>query len=152
MRILRQKPSEMLVKGLFGSWLGALVEAEVLEGGVRRTRFGTQCLAKDGHMCLSIAEKTIDDLLTTMGIAHQKEVPYPEGGYRCDFVSKGVFIEYFGLSGDPDYDDKTKAKQKLCKRLGLRLVAVYPEDLANANQLKKKLQSINVMSQSDPDI
>ncbi len=49
-------------------------------------------------MCLSMAEKTIDDLLTEMGIDHEKEVPYPESAYRCDFVSNGVFIEYFGLS------------------------------------------------------
>jgi hypothetical protein len=146
MKILRQKPSEMLVKGLFGSWLGALVEADVLEGGVRRTCLGIQCLAKDGHVCLSMAEKTIDDLLTEMGIAHRKEVPYPEGGYRCDFVCEGVFVEYFGLSGYADYDEKTKAKQKLCKRLGLRLVAIFPEDLSSGNNLKKKLESIKTSS------
>jgi hypothetical protein len=149
MRTLRQKPSEMLVKGLFGSWLAALVEAGVLEGGVRRTFFGTQCLAKDGHVCLSMAEKTIDDLLTEMGIAHDKEVPYPEGGYRCDFVSQGVFIEYFGLAGDADYDEKTQAKQKLCKRLGLKLIAIYPEDLSSGSNLKKKLESIKASSQPD---
>jgi hypothetical protein len=146
MRILRQKPSEMLVKGFFGSWLAALVEAGVLEGGVRRTFFGTQCLAKDGHVCLSLAEKTIDDLLTEMGIAHEKEVPYPEGRYRCDFVCEGVFVEYFGLSGDADYDEKTKAKQKLCKQLGLRLVAIFPEDLSSGSTLKKKLESIKASS------
>ena len=149
MKILRQKPSEMLVKGFFGSWLAALVEAGVLEGGVRRTFFGTQCLAKDGHMCLSMAEKTIDDLLTEMGIDHEKEVPYPESAYRCDFVSNGVFIEYFGLSGDADYDERTQAKQKLCKRLGLKLIAIYPEDLSGGSNLKKKLESIKASSQPD---
>jgi hypothetical protein len=149
MKTLQSKPSEMLVKGLFGSWLAALLEAQILDGGARKTPRGTQCLAKDGHVCLSIAEKTIDDLLTEMGIVHEKEVPYPEGRYRCDFVSKDVFIEYFGFPDEYDYYCKIKTKQKICKRFGLRLVAIYPEDLLNATQLRNKLESIKALSKSD---
>jgi len=110
------------VKTLFGSWLKALIEAEVLEDGARRTSRGTQCLAKDGHVCLSLGEKTIDDLLHSHGITHEKEYPYPERDFRADFLVDGVFIEYFGLTGDPDYDAKTRLKQRICKKHEIKLI------------------------------
>ena len=67
---LRQKPSQKRVKELFGSWLAALIAAGLLENDARRLARGTQCLARDGHVCLSLGEKTIDDLLHANGIQH----------------------------------------------------------------------------------
>jgi hypothetical protein len=119
LRLLKTKPSLENVKDHFGSWLAAFVEAGVLEDGTWKMPRGTQCLAKDGHVCLSLAEKTIDDLLTELGIRHEKEVRYPEGDFRCDFVANGVYIEYFGLTGNPEYDLKTEQKLSLGKRLGI---------------------------------
>jgi hypothetical protein len=100
-----------------------------LEDGTRRTSRGTQCLARDGHVCLSLGEKTIDDFLHAFGIAHEKKQRYPEGDFRADFVANGVFIEYFGLTGDSGYNAKTKLKQELCKKHGIKLISVYPSDL-----------------------
>ena len=70
LQVLKRKPTVGRMKELFGSWLKALIEAGVLEDGTRRTSRGTQCLAKDGHVCLSLGEKTIDDFLYTHGIPH----------------------------------------------------------------------------------
>ena len=55
-RALREKPSRDRVNEVFGSWLQALVEADLLEGPVRRTSRGTQCIAVDGHLCKSLGE------------------------------------------------------------------------------------------------
>jgi hypothetical protein len=52
LRLLRSKPPLERVKDHFGSWLAALVEAGVLEDGTRKMPRGTQCLARDGHVCL----------------------------------------------------------------------------------------------------
>jgi len=139
LQLLKKKPNVRRVEELFGSWLKALVEAGVLEHGTRRTSRGTQCLAKDGHVCLSLGEKTIDDFLHSRGIAHEKEPHYPEGNFRGDFLVDGVFIEYFGLKGNPDYDAKTRLKQGICKKHGIRLISIYPSDLVSLKKLSKKL-------------
>lgn len=138
-QVLKGKPTVRNVKEVFGSWLKALIEAGILEDGTRRTGRGTQCLAKDGHVCLSLGEKTIDDLLFRMGIAHEKEPHYPEGNYRADFQVGDTLIEYFGLKGNPDYDAKTAQKQRLCRKHGIRLISIYPSDLVSTKKLSKKL-------------
>jgi hypothetical protein len=137
--VLKRKPTQRRLKKLFGSWLKALIEAEILGDGTRRTSRGTQCLARDGHVCLSLGEKTIDDFLHALGIPHEKETRYPEGDLRADFVANGIFIEYFGLAGDKDYDAKTKLKQELCKEHGIKLISVYPSDLVSSKKLEVML-------------
>jgi hypothetical protein len=139
LQILRKKPTVRRVKELFGSWLKALVEARVLEDGTRRTSRGIQCLARDGHVCLSLGEKTIDDFLYSHAIAHEKEPRYPEGNFRADFVVDGIFIEYFGLTGNSEYDAKTQLKQRLCKKHGIKLISIYPNDLVSPKKLRRKL-------------
>jgi hypothetical protein len=46
----------------------AIVGGQALEDGTQRMARGTRCLAQDGHLCHSLAEKTIDDLLHSYGI------------------------------------------------------------------------------------
>ncbi|MBN2501266.1 MAG: hypothetical protein JXB38_10850 [Anaerolineales bacterium] len=137
---LQKKPSVQRVKELFGSWLQALIEADILDDDVRRTSRGIHCIANDGHICFSLGEKTIDDYLFSNDIPHEKEQPYPEGKYRVDFVVNDVFIEYFGLKGNLDYDKRTEQKQKLCKKHNIKLVALYPSDLVSIKKLERKLQ------------
>ena len=93
-------------------------------------------------MCFSLGEKTIDDLLYSRSIRHEKEVPYPEGGFRADFEVSGDFVEYFGLKGDPEYDAKTETKRRLCRKRGIKLIAVYPRDLASRKKLEAKLAEV----------
>ncbi len=139
LRQLRGKPALRRVKELFGSWFKALIDAELLEDGARRTGLGTQCLARDGHMCFSLGEKTIDDLLFALGIPHEREPFYPEGNYRADFLVNGVLVEYFGLAGDAEYDAKTKKKKQLCEAHGMRLVSILPKDLVSSKKLESTL-------------
>ena len=139
LKLLRHKPSVKRVKAIFGSWLNALIQAGVLEDGTRKTSRGIQSIAKDGHVCLSLGEKTIDDFLYARGIQHEKEPRYPEGNYRGDFKVDSTFIEYFGLAGNPEYDAKTKEKIRLCKKHGITLIAIYPQDLISRKKLEAKL-------------
>lgn len=142
LRIAENKPTIKRVKDVFGSWLNALIQAELLEDGTRRTARGTQTIARDGHVCLSLGEKTIDDYLYSHEISHEIEPRYPEGNYRADFLVNDIFIEYFGLKGNPEYDAKTELKQKLCKKHGVRLISIYPEDLVNIKKFERKMAPI----------
>ena len=111
-----------------------------------RTGRGTECIALDGHECYSLAEKQIDDWLFAKGIEHTVEPDYPvhpelnpNGLKRADWEVDGVFIEYWGLAGDREYDRKSRIKRKLAKKLGIKLIEVYPGDLQN---LSVKLGSL----------
>jgi hypothetical protein len=105
---------------------------------------GTRCLSNDGHVCLSIGEKTIDDLMFATGIPHAKEPPYPEGRMRADFKIGTTLVEYFGLAGDAEYDAKIKVKRILAAKHGLSLIEVYPADLADTTELVARLKAAMV--------
>lgn len=135
------KPNIHTVKALFdNSWLKALIEAGVLDNNTRKTSRGTHTIAKDGHVCLSLGEKTIDDFLYSHNIKHEKEPHYPEGNYRADFLIDNVFVEYFGLKGNPEYDKKIKLKQKLCKKHNIKLISIYPNDIISLKKLQNKFK------------
>lgn len=54
-------------------------------------------------------------------------------GYRFDFIIKQnnntYFIEIFGITGNENYDNKTKEKIQLCKDNNLKLIEFYPNDI-----------------------
>ena len=142
LKILKRKPTLRRVKVLFKSWFNALIEAGVLEDDAQRLSRGTRCLANDGHVCLSLGEKSIDDLLYSMGIEHEKEPKYPEGNYRADFKVNNVLIEYFGLKGQPEYDKKIIIKKQICKKHGIKLLSLYPKNIINPKTLENKILRI----------
>lgn len=120
------RPRPECMKKLYSSHLSALVDAGVLPDGTRRTSRGTHCLANDGHLCLSLGEKVIDDWLTANGYPHEREPAWPEGNMRADFRVGDTYIEYFGLVGDPAYDAKIVRKRELARAHDIPLVEVYP--------------------------
>ncbi|MBT8465546.1 MAG: hypothetical protein HKN97_14455 [Myxococcales bacterium] len=148
--LLRHRDEEQLqrLQGYGRTWFDVLVEAGVLPDGSRMTARGVQCRAEDGHMCFSIGEKTIDDLLFRWAIPHLREPPYPGGtSMRGDFLVEGVFIEYFGLAGDPEYDAKSRKKARVLKSKGVPMIAITPKDLATGRyiaKLKKCLEKAGV--------
>jgi hypothetical protein len=116
----------------FGSFFAALVASGILPDGSKKMMIGTMVLAKDGHLCLSIPEKEIDDFLCNHGLAHDKEASYPDCGFRCDWEvfagrDRRVFIEYFGLMGNPDYAHRAHEKIALARSVGIELVPLYPD-------------------------
>jgi hypothetical protein len=139
LRIFKNRPSVKCVKNVFGSWLNALIKANILVDGTRETPRGTHTIAQDGNICLSLGEKTLCDYFYKHGISYKKEVKYPEANYKADFQVGDIFIEYFGLVGDSKYDTKIDDKQKMCQKHGIKLISLYPKDLISLNKLRKKL-------------
>jgi hypothetical protein len=119
----------------FGSWNRAIEEAGFNPNG---SSWGFVSLAKDGHKCHSLAEKIIDDWLTEHFINHENEVFYPDSLRRSDWKIGDIYIEYLGVSliSNHNYYKSLIEKRKLCARLNLTLLELYPEDLQN---LEKKL-------------
>ena len=126
-----------------GTWFLGLAESGVLPSGTLPTFRGVRCIAEDGHQCASMDEQFIDNWLTRHQIQHSREPTYPfhptlnqSGRRRADWAVGDVFIEYFGLSGDPTYDEKAEQKIALAAVSGIRLIQVFPSDLSH---LEKKL-------------
>lgn len=130
----RMRPFGEIAKK-YGSWFKALVASGVLPDGVRRTGFGTMVLARDEHECLSLAEKTIDDLLFLHGIPHEKEPQYPGAPYKADWkihvAGSEVYVELFGLDGKPAYTKRKREKLAFADKAGLTVVALERRDLSD---------------------
>ena len=125
----------------YDSWFALLVDAGIFKEGVRRLPRGTICLAEDGHTCLSIAEKTIDDWMFRNKIKHEKEPKYPRNKdinpkqlLRADWKVGKIYIEYFGLKGNIDYDEKILLKKELVVKAKLELIEIYHKDLKDLNK------------------
>lgn len=143
LRIMKQRPSRRSIKEHFGTWFHALVAAGVLPSGSQQMERGVRTVAQDGHLCLSLGERTICDLLFQLGVEHEREVPYPgERSFRSDWRVASVFVEYLGLIGDPAYERRVKEKERILKSYGLELIKVYPKDLSNRASLLRKLEPI----------
>jgi len=125
-----------------GSWFKCLIAADVLEDGTRRGTFGTMVLANDGHECRSLGEKEIDDLFYEYGIEHETEPRYPGANYRADWLIKtksgAVYVEYFGLIGNKEYEKRMKAKKRYAKKHGLNIVSFVPKDFSDIRYAFKK--------------
>lgn len=121
----------------FGTWNKAIEAAGFKPNPVM---FADNCIAKDGHICNSIAEKMIDDYLYEKGISHIRNYPYPEGNYTADFKVGNKLIEYFGLAGEHKrYDEIKRAKHGIVEKFDLHLIEIYPQDLYPRESLDRVL-------------
>jgi DNA helicase-4 len=87
-----------------------------------------------GDYVKSFGEKVIANTLFEHDVDYQYERSHSwnSARYRPDFTLKSnrVGIEYFGLTGDPDYDEQIEAKRKYwSQRKDWDLVEVFPQDL-----------------------
>ncbi|WP_435771399.1 hypothetical protein [Nocardioides sp. SYSU DS0651] len=118
------------------AWTRVLEEAGLAKDGLRVGR-GTLIRARDGHLCMSLREKAVDDFLHQHGIKHDREPLYPQhlelnasGKRRADWkLSDGTFVELWGLPNQAAYAEKMRQKQQLAKATGLRLVGLVDADL-----------------------
>jgi len=91
-----------------------------------------------GEYLKSYGEKLIADFLFEHDIPYKYERNYWWNGvnYRPDFTiflsaESGLIIEYFGLRGDPDYDELTKEKKEYWRQnRSWKLVEVSPSDVS----------------------
>lgn len=111
------------------TWLRVLQTAGLVGDAWRPAR-GTYCVATDGHACRSLAERTVDDFLTSHGIAHDPEPNYPGSTRRADWrLADGTFVEYAGLLSNAEYAKKIADKRSIAESAGVRLLILVPEDL-----------------------
>ena len=130
----------------FGSWFKALIASGALSDEAIRTARGYKSVAADGHECLSLAERTIDDWLFAHKIPHEREPHYPfhpqlnpNEGLRADWKIGTCYIEYFGMLDDSEYQAKAEQKSKLAQAAKLKLIALIPGDILD---LDTKLVSL----------
>lgn len=142
LRILQHRPPLDHVKALFGSWFDALIAADVLAGEVVRHARGVQCLALDGHVCLSFGEKTVDDLMTRAGIPHDREPHYPVGRYRADWRVGKTLVEYYGLAGNSAYEVRRTTKEAIARQHEVSVLGIEPRDLMQPAVLTRRLRAL----------
>lgn len=91
-----------------------------------------------GEYLKSHGEKLIADFLFEHDIPYQYERNYWWNGvnYRPDFTvfltsESGLIVEYFGLRGDPDYDELTEEKRKYWRQnRSWKLLEIFPNDVS----------------------
>lgn len=125
-------PSLKQAKALLGpKWLAVLRVAGIV-GDAWRSARGTYCFASDGHLCRSLAERTVDDFLAVRGIAHVPEPTYPGTRLRADWgLPDGTFVEYAGMLSDAEYRARIAEKRQLAATAGVPLIVLIPEDLVD---------------------
>ena len=92
-----------------------------------------------GDFVKSFGEKVIANALFEYGVDYHYERNFRWNGvnYRPDFTipvspKGGIIIEYFGLEGDPDYDEMSKDKRKFwAEQKEWKLIEFSPADLTN---------------------
>ena len=91
----------------------------------------------DGKYVKSFGEKAIANFLFEHNIEYKYEQRFPWDGvnYCPDFTIENnhrVIIEYFGLKGDPDYDEMSEEKRSYWrKKPNWRLLEFSPNDLTS---------------------
>lgn len=123
----------------FGTWNKAIEATGFKSNPVI---FAKKYIANDGHICDSFTEKIIDDWLYSNYIKHKRNVPYPNSAYTADFLIKGKFVEFLGLSGElKEYDKNVKIKERLAEKYKLKLIKIYPKDLFPVNRLSEIIKN-----------
>ncbi|WP_156939556.1 UvrD-helicase domain-containing protein [Desulfocurvus vexinensis] len=104
-------------------------------------RQSLQRLTLNNEEVKSYGEKLIADYLFEHDVQYKYERNHWWGGinYRPDFTvfsteDSGLIIEYFGMKGDPDYDEQIRQKRQYwASKDGWTLVEVYPKDIKEAD-------------------
>lgn len=112
-----------------------------------RKKYKAEYRTKDGHYVRSKAELTIDDSLYLWGIAHayEKKLPNTEKTVYSDFHipsgnerPKAVYIEYWGMENDENYNKRKAEKIKIYEELGLNLIQLNDSDIKNIEDSLQK--------------
>lgn len=125
----------------------------------------------DGKYVKSYGEKIISNFLFRNGIDYRYELPirWNKRPYRPDFTIfnnnedtkiKKIIIEYFGLTGNEEYDKETKEKERFwAGQANTYLIEMFPDDIrAGKEFFHKKLSKelarcgIDLNPKSDEEI
>lgn len=108
-----------------------------------REKFPAPLRTKDGHWVRSRAEVIIDNALYDYKLAHayERKLPIEEDLYSDFFIpTENVYIEFWGMEGDPKYAERKKAKIDIYKKYDFKLIELNDADISNLDDhLPKKL-------------
>ena len=108
---------------------------------------------QDGHFVRSKSEVIIDNWLYISGLVHsyEKKLPIDEDLVSDFYIPSGngrpqaVYIEYWGLENDQNYQDRMKRKIELYKKYDLPLIELRDKDIENLDDvLPRKLLSYKI--------
>lgn len=115
-----------------------------------RKKFPAEYRCTDGHYVRSRAELTVDNWLYMSGLVHayERKLPVEEDIY-CDFyLPEGkVYIEYWGMEGNTQYDHRKKEKLDIYQKYGYNLIQLNDDDIRSLDDvLPRKLLAFGITS------
>ena len=109
-------------------------------------------ICADGDRVSSKDERIIDDWLSRHSVKHSYEPKIQIGGHNLvpDFViysrsDTPVYIEYWGITNNQEYDQKRREKTRLYLQKGINLIQIVPENIKVIDYvLEKELERWDV--------
>jgi hypothetical protein len=106
-------------------------------------------LTEDGHFVRSHGELIIDNWLFRNNILHAYEYRIQKGMnfVKCDFYlpQYEIFIEYWGMIGNSNYNSRRKEKVQFYNKANLKLLELFPVDVTMLSEvLRPKLAAYGV--------
>lgn len=95
--------------------------------------------ARDGTWVASEGERRIADWLHERSIAYRYE-PELAGGLTPDFHVEGtdVLVEYWGMSGEPGYEDRMAEKMEIYEEHGYDVVGLFPNHVHEMDEVLER--------------
>lgn len=105
-------------------------------------------ITDDGHRVKSQVEMIIDNFLFHYRIIHAYDYPIKGAPNRkCDFYLpvQNIYIEYWGMTGNRDYDNTRELKKNIYLSERHKLLELYPRDVKILPELlRAKLQGFGL--------
>ena len=99
---------------------------------------------KDGHELDSREEMLIDNFLYEyfQDLPHLVHPTLPGSKFKADWKIGDIYIEYWGMAGNPKYDEEMERKRHYyLMRQSMVCIEIYPEDFKNG-KMADRLNSI----------
>lgn len=104
---------------------------------------GRRYACRDGHQARSLYEQRVDDWLAEHGIGHIVEPRYPfDARYKADFLVDRFYIEVWGVTNNPAYQERKRKKIRLCEENSLPLIQINHWQFAKGRRWWKPLQKL----------
>lgn len=104
---------------------------------------GKRHRCRDGHEARSLYELRVDDWLTQHGLAHEPEPRYPfDARYKADFLVDTTYIEVWGVTDNPDYQERKRRKIKMCGENGIPLIQINHWQFAKGRKWWRPMEKL----------
>ena len=113
-----------------------------------RKKYDANVRTQDGHYVRSRAEAMIDNYLYENRLVHayERRLPIEEEVFSDFYIPNGkVFIEYWGMEGNSDYDKRKKEKLEIYAQNQFNLIELTDKDIERLDDvLPPKLRKYGI--------